>query len=79
MTTNEIVDYGVVLEGDGGWYWRAMSLNGRKVAIGGEPFATRFNAVSALCDLFPALSHTRVFDDGSDALSEFLSKAMGHA
>lgn len=27
-----------------GWYWRLVALNGRNVAIGGEPFVSASNA-----------------------------------
>lgn len=30
-----------------GWYWRLVAVNGRVIAIGGEPFASERNALRA--------------------------------
>lgn len=35
----------VIFKGKGGFYWRLVAGNGKKTAIGGEPFATEGSAI----------------------------------
>jgi hypothetical protein len=56
---DEIVDYVEIVERETGWWWRAMSNNGRKVAVGGEAFFSEQNALRAVQALFPVVSDFR--------------------
>lgn len=78
MNNEDFVDYVVIVKSIDSWYWRAMSNNGRKVAIGGEPFSSRAAAESAAKGVVKFSGGEKVFLDGSDELAQYQKEVHGN-